>query len=109
MAMGANSIGVPASSNNHFIVLKPASLRCTFRLPRVVGDPDTEPRSPVVADSPPVAPRRIQTGQNPPSAVAKNFVPQIGQVRVSCCIDPGSLLGSSTGPQDSGFTASALL
>ena len=41
-----------------------------------------------------VAPCRIQTGQNPLSAMAKNFVPQTGQVRA-----PGSLTGSSTDPE----------
>src|SRR5215831_16841159 len=63
------------------------------------ANPDTEPDSPVEADSPLVAPRRIQTGQNSLSAVAKNFVPQAGQVRASCCTDPS----------DSAFTASTVL
>jgi hypothetical protein len=55
---------------------------CRFEL----ADPDTKLGSPVAEDSPLVAPRRIQTGQNPLSAMAKNFVPQTGQVRA-----PGSL------------------
>src|SRR5215469_2764233 len=63
------------------------------------ANPDTEPDSPVEADSPLVAPRRIQTGQNSLSAVAKNLVPQTGHVRSSRCTDPS----------DSAFTASAVL
>ena len=50
------------------------------------ANPDTEPDSPVEADSPLVAPRRIQTGQNSLSAVAKNFVPQTGHVRGSALL-----------------------
>src|SRR6516165_5721411 len=73
------------------------------------ADPDTELGSPIASDSSPVAPRRIQTGQNPLSAAAKNFVPQTGQVRASRCADPSSLPGSCKDPPDSGFTASALL
>ena len=65
---------------------------------------DTEPDSPVATDSAPKAPRKIQTGQNSLSVVAKNFVPQIGQVRASCCPDPNSLQGSSSDPPDSVFT-----
>src|SRR6516164_6098218 len=73
------------------------------------ADPNTEPDSPVAADSPPKALCRIQTGQNSLSAVAKNFVPQTGQVRAFCRTDPGSLPGSSTDPPDSAFTTSAVL
>jgi len=70
---------------------------------------DTGSGSPGAADSPPVAPRKIQTGQNPLSAVAKNLVPQTGQVCASCCTDTTSLPGSSTDPPDSAFTAPAVL
>src|SRR6516165_5746337 len=73
------------------------------------ANPDTEPDSPVEADSPLVAPRRIQTGQNSLSAVAKNLVPQTGQVRASCRTDPSSGSGCSKGSPVSGFTASAPL
>jgi hypothetical protein len=46
-------------------------------------DPDTELGSPVTLDSAPKASFRIQTGQKSLSAAAKNFVPQIEQVRDS--------------------------
>jgi len=65
----------------------------------LAADPDTEPDSPVAFDSGPKALCRIQTGQNSLSAVAKNLVPQTGQVRASRCI----------GPSDSAFTASVVL
>jgi hypothetical protein len=64
-----------------------------------MAGPDIGPGSCVAADSAPIAPWRIQTGQNSLSAVAKNFVPQTGQVRASGCADPS----------DSAFTASAVL
>ena len=64
---------------------------------------------PAAVDSPLGAPRRIQTGQKSLSPAAENFVPQTGQVRASCCTDPGSLPGSSRDPPDSAFTASAVL
>src|SRR6516225_10841351 len=105
-----NSIGLPASSNitsywsNRRACDTPAASSAL-----AAANPHTELASPVAADSPLVAPRRIQTGQNPLSAVAKNFVPQIGQVRGTCCADPGSLPGSSTDPSGSAFTASAVL
>ena len=72
----------------------------------LAANSDIEPDSPVAADSPPKALCRIQTGQNSLSAVAKNFVPQTGQVRASCCTDLGSLPGSLIGSPDSVFTAS---
>src|SRR5215831_3351425 len=95
-----NSIGRPASSNitsywSNRRACDPPSASSAL----AAANPDTEP------DSPLVAPRRIQTGQNPLSAVAKNFVPQTGQVRASCPIDPTFLPGSSTDPSDSAFTA----
>src|SRR5215469_5701360 len=104
-----NSSGLPPSSN----ITSYWSNRRGFDAPSVSrglsAGPDTEPGSPAAADSPLVAPRRIHTGQYPLSAVAKNFVPQTGQVRASCPIDPSSELGSSTGSPASGFTASAPL
>src|SRR6516165_4328452 len=106
MAPRPNSMGLPASSN---ITSYWSNRRgCDPPLASsalAAANPDTEPDSPVEADSPLVAPRRIQTGQNSLSPVAKNFVPQTGQVRASCCGDPSSL----PGPSDSAFTASALL
>jgi len=39
----------------------------------------------------------------------RNFVPQIGHVRDSCCANPSSAPGSSTDPPDSAFTVSAVL
>ena len=82
-----------------------------FRLlqPTSRAETVTEPSSPIAADSPLAAPRRIQTGQKPLSAVAKNFVPQTGQVRASCWSDRASLPGSSTDPPDSAFATPALL
>jgi len=60
-------------------------------LPRFrVNDFDKIAGSSVTADSPLVAPRRIQTAQNLLSAVAKNLVPRTGQVRASWCVDPSS-------------------
>src|SRR6516164_11027951 len=100
-------MGLPASSNitsywSNRRACDPPSVSAAL----AAANPDTEPGSPVVADSPPVAPRRTQTGQNSLSAVAKNFVPQTGQVRASCRTDAGSLPGSSADPADSAFTAS---
>src|SRR6516162_9532020 len=104
-----NSIGLPASSN----ITSYWSNRRDCDPPSVSrglsADPDTELSSPIASDSSPVAPRRIQTGQNSLSAAAKNFVPQTGQVRASCWTDPASLPGSSTEPSDSAFTDSAVL
>src|SRR5215469_6063617 len=105
-----NSMGLPASSN----ITSYWSNRRAWDPPSAssalaAANPDTELDSPLKADSPLVAPRRIQTGQNSLSAVAKNFVPQTGQVRASGCADPSSLPGSSTDPSDSAFTASAVL
>src|SRR5215469_2230614 len=105
-----NSMGLPASSN----ITSYWSNRRTCEPPSAssalaAANPDTEPDSPVEADSPLVAPRRIQTGQNSLSAVAKNLVPQTGHVRGSRGSDPGFELGSTTGSPDSVFTASALL
>src|SRR6516225_202780 len=105
-----NSIGLPASSNitsywsNRRACDPPSSSPVLAE-----ADPDSEPASPVALDSAPKALFRIQTGQNSLSAVAKNFVPQTGQVRASCCTDPSSLPGSSTEPPDSGFTDLAVL
>ena len=48
-------------------------------------------------------------GQNPLSAMTKNFVPQVGQMRTSCCTDLGSLLRSSSASPESVFTASIVL
>src|SRR6516162_5742486 len=103
-------MGLPASSNitsywSNRRACDPPSASSAL----AAANPDTEPDSPVEADSSPVAPRRIQTGQNPLSAAVKNFVPQTGQVRASCWTDPASLPGSSTEPPDSGFTGSAVL
>src|SRR5215471_17915345 len=103
-------MGLPASSNitsywSNRRACDPPSASSAL----AAANPDSESDSPVEADSPLVAPRRIQTGQNPLSAVAKNFVPQTGQVRASCWTDPRSLPGSSTDPPDSAFTASAVL
>src|SRR5215469_16509669 len=105
-----NSMGLPASSNitsywSNRRGCDPPSASSAL----APANPDTEPDSPVEADSPLVAPRRIQTGQNSVSAVAKNFVPQTGQMPASGCADPSSLPGSSTDPPDSGFTASVFL
>src|SRR6516162_9673589 len=100
MAPRPNSMGLPASSN----VTSYWSNRRGCDPPLAssalaAANPDTEPDSPVEADSPLVAPRRIQTGQNSLSAAAKNFVPQTGHVRGSRCRDPS----------DFAFTASAVL
>src|SRR6516164_9126536 len=75
-------MGLPASSN----ITSYWSNRRTCDPPSAssalaAANPDTEPDSPVAADSSPKAPFRTQTGQNSLSAVAKNFVPQTGQVR----------------------------
>src|SRR6516225_9112190 len=76
-----NSTGLPSSSN----ITSYWSNRRGCDPPSVSrglsADPDTELSSPIASDSSSVAPRRIQTGQNPLSAAAKNFVPQTGQVR----------------------------
>src|SRR5215467_14263541 len=103
-------MGLPASSNitsywSNRRACDPPSASSAL----APANPDTEPDCPVEADSPLVAPRRIQTGQNSLSAVAKNFVPQTGQVRASGCANPSSLPGSSTDLPDSAFTDSALL
>src|SRR5215469_17274377 len=95
-----NSMGLPASSNitsywSNRRVCNPPSASSAL----AAANPDTEPDSPVEADSPLVAPRRIQTGQNSLSVVAKNFVPQAGHVRGAC----------GTDPSESAFTASAVL
>ena len=110
MAPRPNSMGLPASSNitsywSNRRACDPPS--ASSALP--AANPDTEPDSSVAADSAPKAPRRMQTGQNSLSAVAKNFVPQTGHVHGSCGTDPRFLPGSSTGSPDSGFTASAVL
>src|SRR6516165_8797192 len=94
-----NSIGLPSVSS---ITSYWSNRRCCNAPPVSRGlsaDPVTEPGSPVAADSPLLAPRRIQTGQKSLSAVVKNFVPQTGQVCASCCRDPS----------DSAFTAPAVL
>src|SRR6516225_6889544 len=103
-----NSMGLPASSNmtsywSNRRARDPPSASSAL----AAADPDTEPDSPVEADSPLVAPRSIHTGQYPLSAVPKNFVPQTGHVRGSRCTDPSSLPGSSTDPSDSAFKASS--
>src|SRR6516225_5418593 len=103
-------MGLPASSNitsywSNRRACNPPSASSAL----AAANPNTEPDSPVEADSPLVAPRRIQTGQNPLSAAAKNFVPQIGQVRASCRTDPSSGPGCSMGSPGSGFKDSALL
>src|SRR6516162_9621476 len=103
-------MGLPASSNiTSYWSDRRACDPLSASSALAAANPDTEPDSPVEADSPLEAPRRIQTGQNSLSAVAKNFVPQTGQVRASCCTDPGPVLGSSAGFLDSAFTALALL
>jgi hypothetical protein len=47
-------------------------------------------------DSSPEAPRRTQTGHNPLSLVAENFVPQDGQVRISRGANPAFFKAPST-------------
>src|SRR5215472_15773648 len=102
-------MGLPASSN----ITSYWSNRRGCGAPSVSrglsADPDTELSSPIASDSSPKALFSIQTGQNSLSAVAKNFVPQTGQVRASCCVDPSSLPGSSTDPPGSAFTTAAVL
>src|SRR6516162_3585675 len=103
-------MGLPASSNitsywSNRRACDPPSASSAL----AAANPDAEPDSPVEADSPLVAPRRIQTGQDSLSPVAKNFVPQTGQVRASRRTDPSSGPGCSMGSPGSGFTASGLL
>src|SRR6516165_7001978 len=110
MAPRPNSMGLPASSNitsywSNRRACDPPSASSAL----AAASPDTEPDSPVEADSSLVAPRRIQTGQNSLSAVAKNLVPQTGQVRASCRADPNSRPGCCMGSPGSGFTHSTLL
>src|SRR6516165_12155433 len=105
MAPRPNSMGLPASSNiTSYWSNRRACDPPLASSALAAANPDTEPDSPVEADSPLVALRRIQTGQNSLSAVAKNFVPQTGHVHVSRRADPSSLLGSSADPSGSGFT-----
>ena len=92
---------------DQFIVLESPNLRPVSLLSDV-GRATSWTGSPIAASSPPKALRRIQTGQNCLSAVAKNFVPQTGQVRASCSTDPSWPSGSLTGFSDSPFTALAL-
>src|SRR5215472_3389202 len=97
-----NSIGLPSSSNitSYWSNRRACDPPSASSVLAAVAS-DSEPDSPVVVDSPPVAPRRIQTGQKSLSAVVKNFVPQTRQVRASWCADPGDFPGSSTDPPDS--------
>src|SRR5215472_15819086 len=100
-------MGLPASSNitsywSNRRACDPPSASSAL----AAANTDTEPDSPVALDSAPKALFRIQTGQNSLSAAAKNFVPQIGQVRGSCGTDRGFVPWSSTGFPDSVFTAS---
>src|SRR6516165_6481771 len=100
MAPRPNSMGLPASSNmTSYWSNRRACDPPLASSALAAANPDTEPDSPVEADSQLVALRRIQTGQNSLSAAAKNFVPQTGHVRGSRCTDPS----------DSAFTASAVL
>src|SRR5215831_17616467 len=98
-----NSMGLPASSNitSYWSNRRGCDLLSASSA-LAAANPDTEPDSPVEADSPLLAPRRIQTGQNSLSAAAKNFVPQTGQARASFCADPGSGSGCSIGSPGSG-------
>src|SRR6516165_7948947 len=89
-------MGLPASSNitSYWSNRRACDPRSACSV--LAANSDTEPDSPVEADSAPKALFRIQTGQNSLPAVVKNFVPQTGQVRDSRCTNPSSLPGSST-------------
>src|SRR6516162_7598871 len=110
MAPRPNSMGLPASSNmtsywSNRRACDPALASSAL----AAANPDTEPDSPVAADSGPKALFRIQTGQNPLSAEAKNFVPQTGQVRDSCSTAPRWVPRLLTGFRDCLFAALAVI
>ncbi len=70
-----------------------------------LSDPDVGIGDSANVDSSSADPRRIQTGHIPLSLMAENFVPQVGQVRISRRANPPFLLGSFPGSAGPAFTA----